>query len=1419
MRRRLAPLLALAITISLFPAAGAQSEVATSTEGIRILRLPDGDLGTAVAVNDSNWIATGTSVWRGIGYPIDLWPELRTMDPGGDSLSVVDLDSTGEVVGTYRSGSGFPSSFLWSDGSGMQPLGQRTATAIDGNIVGYTTGPSFIGRPGAFDSIPDPPVGGFVATGIRNGLVLGNGRTWDGAYVDLQENGVAYEMNSSGTIAGHIGDGAGGTEAAYWPSRSAAPIRLGFLGSDTMSQAWAINDDGWIVGWSGTSHSQADKRAFLWRPGSGMTDLGFFPGDSWAEAFDINNAGVIVGKSGYGPVIWDINGTFPMDYPPVVEPFGPLQVSAGQLLSETITISDYEGDPYTVEWTGLPSGAGWDGSALSWPTTLADEGSTYPVSLTVTQNSEALNAITVDTLITVGAPAPALAAIGNRTVEAGSPMTFTAAATPGTAGNDLFWSIDAPTASGASIEFGPSDSSLFSWSTAVTDVGVHTVTVTVTEGACAWDDFGCVNPTDSETFAITVSEPGAGFAPVLTPITETIDELQTLSIPRSDFLSDPDTPIDDITLTLEDGPDAVPPGALINGIFSWTPTEEQGPGTYEFTVRASDTSVPANETTASIRITVHEVNSAPIVHPVPPQVLSVGETLDFAIPASDGDIPENHLEYLTFTGPGFLDPFTGQYSFTASEVGTFEFSGGVTDSTAMTPFSFQIEVTDGTGNLPPDPQPDLYGTDEDVELIVASPGVLTNDRDPDGDSMLAVLVDPPAHGSVALDETGAFRYAPDPDFHGTDAFTYYATDGTPSPPVEVRITVDPVNDAPFIEPIDDIQLPEGLTVTIDPVYGDVDTIDLSHSWTGEIPPNAAINGIYVFTPTENQGGQVFTAAFAVTDGEGGSTEEQFTITVVETNQPPSLGVISDQQVFTGDGVFFDANATDPDLPAQTLTYSLEGAPSGAAIDPATGEFSWPGATTGTYIFDVVVKDDWVGPSGPAAAEDRWEVTILVIDPTNLPNDVALDLTVIDGDPDADGIVDLGTPITLRARITETNLGVSSVNVKVTIPGDATLVSSTADACERERFSINGNTITILKCDVGSVSTSEALDIVVTLDDTQVYDIIAEVTSSANPETNATNNSDGLTLEARIRVSITEMIGVADIVDVVPPLNLVTILEAIGVADLVDVVPPLDLATILESIAVGDGVDVIPPLTLSTILEAIGVTDTTGVVPPLDLATIIENIAVTDSGELVYDTDGSGIPDVTATAVDPLTGQPLSEAVPGTEVLITGSGLLPNSPATVVLFSDPVHLADIVTDGDGSFAVVVTIPPDTAAGEHRIIVTGEWQHGGPIEVIFPIDVLGLCTITGTDGLDILVGTSGDDIICGLGGNDLIFGGRGDDLIFGGAGNDLIFGSQGNDDLFGEEGDDVLFGGWGDDHLAGGPGADFLIGGPGDDTILQ
>jgi large repetitive protein len=101
-------------------------------------------------------------------------------------------------------------------------------------------------------------------------------------------------------------------------------------------------------------------------------------------------------------------------------------------------------------------------------------------------------------------------------------------------------------------------------------------------------------------------------------------------------------------------------------------------------------------------------------------------------------------------------------------------------------------------NDPPFAGNDSYTTNEDTPLAIASPGVLANDTDIDGNPLSAILVAAPTHGSVTLNVNGSFLYTPASDYNGPDSFTYRANDGAANSNLAtVSITVVPVNDAPI----------------------------------------------------------------------------------------------------------------------------------------------------------------------------------------------------------------------------------------------------------------------------------------------------------------------------------------------------------------------------------------------------------------------------------------------------------------------------------------------------------------------------------------------------------------------------------------------------------------------------------------------
>lgn len=88
---------------------------------------------------------------------------------------------------------------------------------------------------------------------------------------------------------------------------------------------------------------------------------------------------------------------------------------------------------------------------------------------------------------------------------------------------------------------------------------------------------------------------------------------------------------------------------------------------------------------------------------------------------------------------------------------------------------------------------DSYSINQNTTLVIQSPGVLSNDVDPQSAELTAVLGRGPASGSLTLNPNGGFSYRPNSGFTGVDSFTYHANDGAlDSNTVTVNITVNQV---------------------------------------------------------------------------------------------------------------------------------------------------------------------------------------------------------------------------------------------------------------------------------------------------------------------------------------------------------------------------------------------------------------------------------------------------------------------------------------------------------------------------------------------------------------------------------------------------------------------------------------------------
>lgn len=342
-------------------------------------------------------------------------------------------------------------------------------------------------------------------------------------------------------------------------------------------------------------------------------------------------------------------------------------------------------------------------------------------------------------------------------------------------------------------------------------------------------------------------------------------------------------------------------------------------------------------------------------------------------------------------------------------------TAGTANATTVT-YSISTVVV---GN-PPVALPDGYNVAEDNSLSAAAPGVLANDSDPDaGDTIKAVLQTPPAHAaSFALNADGSFNYVPVANYAGTDTFRYRAQDqhGVSSSAAVVTITVTPVNDPPRVGqpgPATSTELTQATyQILADDNADNPPNLPLKYSLTTG-PQGMTIDGqgLITFTPTEEQGPGDYPVIVKVEDSGDPvlSTSVTFQWHVNEANQLPILNDFTPLRSHPGAKVEVQAVATDADLPAQDLHYTITSANYGATISGSAGLFTWDipsDQAKGPYNFEIEVTD---GAGGSAhktlhihVANDPNQPPVLdLIGERTVVGTTTLSFTAVANDPDKD----------------------------------------------------------------------------------------------------------------------------------------------------------------------------------------------------------------------------------------------------------------------------------------------------------------------------------------------------------------------------------------------------------------------------------
>lgn len=229
-------------------------------------------------------------------------------------------------------------------------------------------------------------------------------------------------------------------------------------------------------------------------------------------------------------------------------------------------------------------------------------------------------------------------------------------------------------------------------------------------------------------------------------------------------------------------------------------------------------------------------------------------------------------------------------------------------------YVYWTDASDMAGRNQPIPSSDVYFYDPATVMPVANDDVLaTNEdtltdlssitaNDTSGSSAgvlkIEQIVTQPAHGEVTLNaQTHEATYTPDPDFSGSDSFTYKVADdsGTSENAATVSLTVAPDNDKPSFTPDAGFTVAEDAPTTYFPVLsmasaGPADESQTLTFVTVQPPAHGTFSmtpeGGVQYRPDADYAGQDFFIVRAH-DTDGAFAEQTINITVTQVNDDPT----------------------------------------------------------------------------------------------------------------------------------------------------------------------------------------------------------------------------------------------------------------------------------------------------------------------------------------------------------------------------------------------------------------------------------------------------------------------------------------------------------------------------------------------------
>jgi gliding motility-associated-like protein len=204
-----------------------------------------------------------------------------------------------------------------------------------------------------------------------------------------------------------------------------------------------------------------------------------------------------------------------------------------------------------------------------------------------------------------------------------------------------------------------------------------------------------------------------------------------------------------------------------------------GSATITYTVTSGGCSTAVTKT---ITVSAGPSNTPPVTVADSYTVIK-GATLTVVSPgvlSNDTDANSNSLTAIIVSNPA-----NGTLTFNSNGSFTYVHNNGTSTSD-----SFTYKANDGTAdgnivtvtiavtvNTPPVAVADTYTVTKGATITVGGNGVLINDTDTEGNTLTAIKLSDPTHGTLSLNSNGSFTYVHNGGTATSDSFTYKVNDG------------------------------------------------------------------------------------------------------------------------------------------------------------------------------------------------------------------------------------------------------------------------------------------------------------------------------------------------------------------------------------------------------------------------------------------------------------------------------------------------------------------------------------------------------------------------------------------------------------------------------------------------------------------